>query len=56
MGFLAAYFTSWMFFAGWFIYELNEDWHLKDGAWIDIKGFLWGVAIAETISYYGVIL
>lgn len=56
MGFVAAYFTSWMFFAGWIIYELNEDMHLKDRAFIDIQGFLIGIAIAEIISYYGVIL
>lgn len=26
-------------------YELNEDHYIKDEAWKDIAGFLWGVAI-----------
>lgn len=35
----ALLFTAFMF------YELNEDMHLKDQAWIDIKGFIWGLAV-----------
>ena len=34
-----------LFFAGFFVYELNEDWRLKDGAYLDIVGWLWGFAI-----------
>ena len=25
-------------------YELNEDRHIKDQAWRDLSGFLWGIA------------
>jgi len=45
-----------MLFLGFFVYELNEDWRIKDHAYIDICGFLWGVGIAEVINYYGVII
>ena len=27
-------------------YETNEDRHIKDQAWIDVAGFIWGLAIA----------
>jgi len=30
-------------FATFVIYELDEDWHIKDGAWRDIKAFGLGV-------------
>lgn len=35
-----------IFFVGFLIYELNEDWRIRDQAWRDIKGYLWGLAIA----------
>lgn len=35
-----------VFFGGFMVYELNEDiYHLKDKAYIDIYGYLIGVAI-----------
>ena len=34
-----------LFFVGFFIYELNEDRHLKDGAYLDIFGWLIGLLI-----------
>ena len=34
------------FFLAFIIYELNEDiFYLKDGAYIDIAGYLWGLAL-----------
>lgn len=40
-----------LFFAGFFIYELNEDWHLKDNAWLDIYGWLIGFGLGVSILY-----
>jgi len=34
-----------LFFAGFMIYELNDDWHLKDGAFYDVFGYLIGLAV-----------
>ena len=31
-----------IFATGFYIYEMNEDWHISDCAYKDIKGFLWG--------------
>ena len=33
------------FFLAFMIYELEEDMKLKDGAYIDIAGYLWGLAL-----------
>lgn len=33
-----------LFFIGFFVYELEESYHLKDGAFLDIYGWLWGFA------------
>ena len=33
---------AWIFGIYLALYELNEDWHLKDGAWIDVRGWLFG--------------
>jgi len=30
-------------------YQLNEDWSLRDGAFRDISGYLWGSAIAALV-------
>ncbi len=48
-------FNAWLFSQGpalgaafllmFAVYELNEDMRLKDGAWKDIAGWLWGYAI-----------
>ena len=46
-------YTNWvvalLFLVGFFLYELNEDMHLKDKAYLDIKGYCWGVALAGFI-------
>lgn len=34
-----------MFFLGFIAYEINEDWGIKDGAYLDIYGWLIGFAI-----------
>ena len=36
---------SILFFIGFMIYELSEDWRIKDQAYKDIAGYLWGLAI-----------
>ena len=36
---------GWGFLVFFAIYELNEDMHIKDQAWLDIAGWLWGYAI-----------
>jgi hypothetical protein len=41
--------TGVIFFAGFMIYQLDECLHIKDQAWLDIKGYLWGLAIAAYI-------
>lgn len=42
-------YTCWwlalIFACGFLVYEVNEDWHISDQAWVDIKGFLWGIGI-----------
>ena len=35
-----------LFFLGFFIYELQQDYRLKDGAYLDIFGWLIGFALA----------
>ena len=41
-----------IFVIGFFIYELNEDIrHLNDGAYIDIQGFLAGIALSLGICH-----
>ena len=41
--------TGVIFFLGVMIYQLDECFHLKDQAWRDIKGYLWGLAIAAYV-------
>ena len=36
---------AWIFFISFLIYELNEDFHIKDNAWKDLAGFMWGIVI-----------
>jgi hypothetical protein len=38
-----------IFFLGFVIYELNEDWRIRDQAWKDLAGWLWGFALAVYI-------
>jgi hypothetical protein len=35
-----------VFFAAFIVYQLDECLHIKDQAWKDLKGYLWGFAIA----------
>lgn len=35
-----------VFFVCFLFYELNEDWRIKDQAWKDLAGWLWGFALA----------
>jgi len=48
-------YTAWwlavMFTIGFLYYELNEDMHLSDHAFMDIKGFLWGIGIGGLIIF-----
>lgn len=38
-----------IFFLGFVLYELNEDWHIKDSAWKDLFGFLVGLPIIPLV-------
>ena len=40
-----------IFFLGFFAYELNEDWHLKDNAWLDIYGWLIGFGMGVVVLF-----
>lgn len=37
---------------GFVVYEVNEDMHLKDGAYQDLAGWLVGVFIGSGIAYW----
>ena len=37
-----------VFFLGFMLYELTEDWRIRDQAFRDIKGYLVGLAICST--------
>ena len=37
-----AWWLALIFAGGFIIYELDEDFHIRNGAFADIKGFLWG--------------
>ncbi|MBA7561944.1 hypothetical protein ES708_03591 [subsurface metagenome] len=40
-----------LFFTGFFIYELQQDYRLKDGAYLDIFGWLIGFGIAVALLF-----
>jgi len=40
-----------IFFLGFMIYELNEDWRIKDFAFVDIAGYLWGLALSGLAKF-----
>jgi len=40
-----------IFFVGFLVYELNEDWRIRDHAWKDLKGWLWGFALFTSLYY-----
>jgi len=40
-----------VFGAGFILYELNEDWHLNDQAYIDLQGFLIGITVGQVLCW-----
>lgn len=40
-----------LLFAGFFAYEITEDLHLKDGAWLDIMGWIVGFGIGVAVLF-----
>jgi len=40
-----------LFFAGFFIYELQQDYRLKDGAYLDIFGWLIGFGLGVALLF-----
>ena len=40
---------AWLITTVFIIYELDEDWHLSDKAFQDIREFLIGLSVAATI-------
>ncbi|GAI68778.1 unnamed protein product [marine sediment metagenome] len=40
-----------LFFTGFFIYELQEDYRLKDGAYLDIYGWLIGFGLGVALLF-----
>lgn len=40
-----------IFFGAFMVYEVTEDWRLKDGAYLDIYGYLIGVGIGATALF-----
>lgn len=40
-----------IFAVGFLVYEVDEDWHIGNGAWFDIKGFLWGLGIGGLVVF-----
>ena len=38
-----------IFTGGFLVYEVNEDRHLSDQAWKDLKGFCWGLGIGGCV-------
>jgi len=51
---LLAY-VSWplalVFTVAFLYYEMNEDMHISDEAWKDVKGLLWGLGIGGVIMF-----
>jgi len=48
-GYWVGWWLAIVFAAGFWLYEVNEDYHISDEAWKDLKGFLWGCGIAGII-------
>ena len=48
-------YTAWwlavIFAVGFLVYEVDEGWHLHNGAFTDIKGWLWGIGIGGIILF-----
>jgi len=49
LGFFGAWWLGVLFGVGFWVYEVDEDWHIRNGAWYDIKGWLWGLTILGLI-------
>jgi len=55
-------FTAWsgtvhwvyplVFMLGFLAYEVTEDWRIKDKAYIDIQGYMWGLATGIVGVYF----
>jgi len=44
---------GWAVFIGFMLfYEINEDYHIKDGAYKDVCGYLWGFILASICSWF----
>lgn len=47
------YFVGWwlavIFDTSFIVYELNQDWHISDMAFVDIKGHCWGLFLGGVI-------
>ena len=41
---------AWIMFAGFIVYELDEDWHIRDGAYRDIREMLIGMGIGAVAT------
>lgn len=41
-----------IFFGGFMVYEVTEDWRLKDRAYIDIFGYLIGVGVGVAVYVF----
>lgn len=48
-GIYVGWWLALIFAIGFGIYELNQDWHISDGAFTDLKGFLWGLGIGGIV-------
>jgi hypothetical protein len=38
--------AAWIIMLGFIVYELDQDWHIKDKAYRDLLGFLIGAYLA----------
>jgi len=41
-----------VFALGFVVYELNEDWHLRDHAYHDLAGWLAGMTVAAMVGFW----
>ncbi len=53
--FWALLYVAWpaaiLWLLGFFVYELNQDWHISDDAFKDIKGALYGLGIPGVVLF-----
>lgn len=43
---------GWAFLLMFVLYEINEDWHIKDQAWYDLRGWLWGFVVGAVVMAF----